>query len=325
MPIVDIIIVAWNAAAYLPKCLNSLQRAVSSDIQIGSVILVDNGTGDEWSVEAEGLGLNLMVIKNDENRGFAAACNQGAALSEADYLLFLNPDTVLPEGSLCSPVGFMEEPQNSSVGIVGIQMVEDTGRVARSCARYPTPGRFLAQACGLQRLFPSLGLGVKMTEWAHDETRHVDHVIGAFYLVRMYTWEEVGAFDERFFVYLEDVDYSYRANRAGWSCVYLTTASAYHRGGGTTNRIRGKRLFYSLRSRVIYAHKHFGWIAATVVTLATLLLEPLIRVGWAMTHLSAREVLHTIQGYSLLYRASPVLLRSVWRRKRDERPSAKPI
>jgi len=140
-----------------------------------------------------------------------------------------------------------------------------------------------------------------MEEWPHDETREVDHVIGAFFLVRRSLFESLGGFDERFFVYLEDVDFSVRAGRAGWRSVYLTEARAYHKGGGTSEQVKARRLFYSLRSRMQYAHKHFPVRGAIVVGAGTLLVEPLVRLGWAVLQRSGSTFVETIQGYAMLW------------------------
>jgi len=140
-----------------------------------------------------------------------------------------------------------------------------------------------------------------MAEWPHDITRDVDHVIGAFFLVRRSLFESLGRFDERFFVYLEDLDFSYRARQAGWRSVYLANAQAFHAGGGTSHQVKARRLFYSLRSRLLYAAKHFSKSGAALVFLATLLLEPLSRSAWALMRRSLPSLKETWQGYGMLW------------------------
>ena len=104
-----------------------------------------------------------------------------------------------------------------------------------------------------------------VSEWAHDETREVDQVMGAFFFVRRSVFEALGGFDERFFVYFEDMDFAVRARERGWRSVYLATAQAFHRGQGTTERAVPRRMFYFARSRILYARKHFGTLGATSV------------------------------------------------------------
>jgi GT2 family glycosyltransferase len=130
----------------------------------------------------------------------------------------------------------MKQSENADVGICGIQLQDDSGHIARSCARFPSLRIFAMQALGLNTLPWFRSWGMHMLEWDHGKTREVDHVIGAFYLMRRALFESLGGFDERFFVYLEDLDFSLRARKAGWSSVYLATTQAFHAGGGVSNQ-----------------------------------------------------------------------------------------
>jgi GT2 family glycosyltransferase len=271
------------------------------------VYVIDNASSDESACGLDDLPLTLVCMRNTTNRGFAAACNQAAADSTAAYLLFLNPDTVLASDSLSVPVAFMELSPNADVGIVGVQLVENQGIVSRSCARFLTPAMIIRRMIGLDRVLESRFPSHFMTEWDHRDTRAVDHVTGAFFLVRRDVFHSLGGFDERFFMYLEDLDFSLRAKRAGWRTFYLTSTTVYHRGGGTSEQIKSKRLYYALRSRVAYAYKHFNRLTATWVTLATLILEPVTRLVRAMVRGSIAEALHTIRAYALLWRALPAI------------------
>jgi len=144
-----------------------------------------------------------------------------------------------------------------------------------------------------------------MAEWGHAQTREVDHVIGAFFLVRRVVFEALGGFDERFFVYLEDLDFSRRASNAGWSSVYLADAQAFHAGGGTSNQIKARRLFYSLRNRLLYAFKHFSWPEAMLVMFATLLIEPFSRAALALLRWSWSGLKETWAAYGMLWNWLP--------------------
>lgn len=308
MSSIDIVIVNWNAGKQLYNCLKSITATNQDDYELNRVVVVDNASMDG---SADGLGdlrLPLTLIRNSENRGFAAACNQGAKNSKADYLLFLNPDTRLFENSLVVPIRFMDRPDNRNVGIVGIQLVDESGQVCRTCARFPTSGMFFIKMLGLNRLFPQMFLSHFMNEWDHSETREVDHVIGAFYLIRRQLFESLGGFDERFFVYLEDLDLSFQAYKNGWKTVYLADAQAYHKGGGTSEQVKAVRLFYSLRSRILYGYKHFSWLSATLLLLGTLFLEPLSRIALAVAQGSVRQVTETLVGFFCLWLNLPALL-----------------
>ena len=304
----EIVIVNWNTGVQLRSCLESIVAARKDDFRLERVVVVDNASSDGSADGLDYLGVPLLLDLNAENRGFAAACNQGAEDSQADYLLFLNPDTKLFDNSLKLPIAFMEQPENEKVAIVGVQLVDGSGHVARTCARFPIPGCFFTKMLGLDKVFPRRFPSYFMREWDHDETRIVDHVMGAFFLVRRTIFESLGGFDERFFVYLEDLDFSYKAQQAGWKSVYLATAQAYHAGGGASRRIKARRLFDSLRRRILYSYKHFGFFSATLVILGTILIEPFSRLASAGLHRSIREAGQTVQAYGLLLCALPSIL-----------------
>jgi len=197
----------------------------------------------------------------------------------------------------------MQDPAHAKVGICGVQLLDEVGHVSRSCARFPSVTGFSAHAAGLVRFFPRFGHA--MAEWDHAETRPVDQVIGAFFLVRRELFEALRGFDECFFVYFEEVDFSYRASQAGWHSVYLADVQAFHAGGGTSNQVKARRLFYSLRSRLLYAFKHFSWVGAVVVLLATLSVEPLSRSALALLRRSWSGLKETWAAYGMLWRWLP--------------------
>jgi len=300
---VHVVIVNWNSGAQLRECLQSF-AAVADDDVAARVTVIDNASTDGSSEGLEA-SMPLAVVRNADNRGFGAACNQGAAGSEADFLLFLNPDTRLMPGSFAEPVRYLRAHENKRVGIVGIQLVDADGRVARNTARAPTAWSMVGNSVGFDRLAPRLFPPHFVTEWAHDQTRTVDQVMGAFFLVRRSLFEALGGFDERFFVYYEDLDFSVRARAQGWQSVYLSTAQAFHRGQGTTEGATARRTFYFCRSRILYARKHFGALGALAVTLATLALEPLARLATA-----PRSAGDTLRAFAMLWRDLPAILRA---------------
>lgn len=308
-PGVDVVIVNWNAGDLVRRCIASFAGVRQDGFSIGRVIVVDNASSDG---SADGLERDapvpVTVLRNAENRGFAAACNQGAALSTGAYTLFLNPDTRLFADSLERAVGFLEDPANAGVGVLGIALVDEAGERQRSCARRPTPGRLVAQSVGLDRLLPGRFPPHFMVEWDHADTRDVDQVMGAFLMIRRPVFETVGGFDERFFVYFDDVDLCLSVRLAGWRVVHLAEAAAYHHGCGTTDRVRDLRLFYSLRSRLLFAAKRFSPGGRLAVTAATLLLEPASRVAQALLRGSPRDAAAVLRGTRRLWADLPALL-----------------
>lgn len=310
-PSLAIVTVNWNSGGLLRACVGSLGQALSGSFRLERMTVVDNASRDDSADgldAAAGAGVPLAVLRNAENRGFAAACNQGAAGSAADYLLFLNPDTRLSAASLAPALAFLEEPVNARVGALGVRLVDEAGRTQRACARAPTPLRLVAQGLGLDRAFPRLFPPHFMTEWDHADTRDVDQAMGAFLMIRRRLFEELGGFDERFFVYFDDVDLCLRVRRADWRIVHFAGAEAYHRGCGTTDQVRDVRLFYALRSRLLFAAKHFGPLSVAAVAAATLLLEPLARLALAALRRAPGEAAEVLRGTRLLWADLPRLV-----------------
>jgi len=301
---VHVVIVNWNSGAQLRECLQSFGAVAADDLAVVRVTVVDNASTDG---SAENLHSNapLVVIRNENNRGFAAACNQGAADSDAEYLLFLNPDTRLMPGSLECPARYLQSEHHENVGIIGIQLIDAKGQVARNTAREPTAWRMIGNSIGLDRLMPSVFPPHFVTDWTHDETRTVDQVMGAFFFVRRKVLEALGGFDERFFVYYEDVDFAARARQRGWNTVYLAGAQAFHRGQGTSEAVPARRTFYFCRSRILYARKHFGVLGGAAVMFATLFLEPLARLV-----ASPRSSSATLRAFGMLWKDLPTILRT---------------
>lgn len=301
-PDISVIIVNWNSGKHLSESVHSIVH-YCGDL-VAKIIVVDNGSTDGSLEKVDGL-LGVVVIRTGKNLGFAAACNLGAAEAHSPYLLFLNPDTRLESNSLSVPLTFMERVENAGVGICGIQLVDEQDDVSRSCARFPTLGRFLASTLGVDRLPGFRKAGIHMRDWDHLSTRQVDHVIGAFFLIRKAVFEVCEGFDQRFFVYLEDLDFSRRAKFAGWDSWYLTETQAFHAGGGTSRQVKAKRLFYSLSSRLLYGFKHFPSWQAWILVLSTCLIEPFSRAVFCLLGRDFAGIRNTASAYKLLYAAIP--------------------
>jgi N-acetylglucosaminyl-diphospho-decaprenol L-rhamnosyltransferase len=305
----DIVIVNWNTASQLRECLQSiLLSSPASSFQLRQCVVVDNASSDGSADGFEKLKLPLKMIINPENKGFAFACNQGAMGGGAEYILFLNPDTRLFSESLEKPLRFMAAQQNEQVGILGIQLVDEREGIQRNVARFPTPGSLVYQMLGLDRLWPRRFPPHFMTSWDHRDSREVDQVQGAFFLVRRNVFEALNGFDERFFVYFEDLDFAFRAKQRGWKSYYLSDAQAFHHGGGASNQVKAKRLFYVLNSRSLYVAKHFGISAARGIILATLALEFWARLGWCLITFSGQNISETLRAYGMFVKYLPRLV-----------------
>lgn len=295
--IVDIVIVNWNAGEQLRDCLHSIEQ--HGDNLVKSVVVVDNGSSD-GSAELKDVGLPLVLIKAGENLGFGRACNLGASRATAPFILFLNPDAMLMPGSLEVATGFLGGQSGRDVGVVGIQLIDEQGHVQRHTTNRAAPRTMFTHE-------------QRAVRFDHLSSRPVDHVIGAFYLIRSDVFRALGGFDERFFVYLEDVDLSVRVQDAGWAIHYLAEARAFHKGGGTSDQVKARRLFYSMRSRIVYSFKHFPVVHAATVAAVTLFAEPVLRLGRALGRHSRAEALETLAAFGYLYRDLPAIVRAVRR------------
>lgn len=302
----DVVIVNWNAGFQLQECVTSVLAHAGR--AVARIIVVDNGSTD-GSIDSVATLPGVDVIRVGENRGFAAACNLGAARGSSPYLLFLNPDTRVEPDSLSVPLAFMDRRENADVGICGIQLVDEQGKVSGSCARFPTLGRFANASLGLDKLPGLRGAGMIMIDWDHGDNRLVDQVMGAFFMIRREVFEHCRGFDERFFIYFEEVDLSLRVRQYGFRSYFLADAKAIHTGGGCSRQVKAHRLFYSLRSRLYYGFKHFSPLKAWALLALTLFVEPITRCFLAIFRLSGSDLFNTWRAYGMLFRSLSKILR----------------
>ena len=308
LPTLAIVIVNWNAGDQLRACLQAVAAAGRMRFRLQHVVVVDNASSDDSLLNLPDDALPLQVIRNPDNRGFGAACNQGARLCTTDLLLFLNPDTRVETDALDRAIAHLQSADGAPAGVCGAHLLDERGGTHRHCARRARPLRMLAHLSGLDRLTPWTG-GYLLRRWDHADSRAVDHVMGAFYLIRRPLFHALNGFDERFFVYLEDLDLSERVRQAGWAIHYRADVRVFHKGGGTSERIKARRLYYSLNSRLRYARKHFSLPGATVIWAGTLLLEPPLRLGQALARGSMAQAGETLRAYRWLLRDLPACWR----------------
>ena len=306
MSVVDVVLVNWNSDNRLLDCLKSIRPLMYS---VGSLVVVDNSSTDDSLARIEGLDLPTKIIRNSRNRGFATACNQGAAEGSSGYLLFLNPDTRLYENSLVVPLAFMERVENARIGICGVQLVDELGKTCLSYAKFPSLRNFVCHAVGIDK-FLGREAGDRHVLLETEGIRVVDQVTGAFFVVRRSVFEQLGGFDERFFVYFEEVDFALRAHQKGWVSVCLTGVRCVHIGGGSSRQVKAARLFYSLRSRVLYGFKHFSLGSAIALLVVTLGIEFLGRSVYTLARGLWREWGYVVRGYSMLIGDCPSIIKS---------------
>ena len=302
-PKLDVVIVNWNAGDYLYECVSSIKKAINKNFILSNVFIVDNASIDSSLEKIDINELPIKIIKNTKNIGFAKASNQGAKGSDADYLLMLNPDTQLYENSLSVPIEFMEKEENKNIGIIGIQILNDKNEISRNCARFPTPITLIYRSLGIDKLFPNIVSGHFISEWDHKKNRIVDQVMGSFYLIRKKLFEDLEGYDERFFVYYEDLDLALRARKKSYFSYYLADAHIYHKGGGVTENVKAKRMFFNLQSKILFVQKHFNYRSFIIVSFVVLMLEPIARIFGAVLTGSFHTISEIFKAYRELYKS----------------------
>jgi N-acetylglucosaminyl-diphospho-decaprenol L-rhamnosyltransferase len=297
---VHVVIVNWNTGDHLRECLQSIVLANRPELALVRVTVVDNASSDGSESGLDDLPLPLECIRNDFNVGFAAACNQGASGSTADYLLFLNPDTRLFPDTLSTVTGFMDGEQAAGIGICGVQIVDSNGSPGISCARLPTPLVLLGKITGLHLVLPGVFPSHHLGAGELQHSRPVDQVIGAFFFVRRRLFEQLGGFDERYFLYFEEVDFALRARQHGASSYFLYEATAVHVGNVSSDQVLGTRLYHSLRSRLLFAYRHWPRGQARLLLALTLTVEPAARLARAVLKRSGSDLSAVAAGYGRL-------------------------
>ena len=253
----SVIIVNYNVKLFLEQCLCSVQKAILG--MEAEIIVVDNNSVDN-SIEYlthEFQAVNF--IANKENTGFAKACNQGLEQAKGSYILFLNPDTIVPEDCFTKCISFFEA--NKEVGAIGIKMLDGSGNFLKESKRsFPSPSTSLYKLFGLAKLFPRSKIFSKyhLGYLKEDENNEVDVLAGAFMMIKKEVLDIVGGFDETFFMYGEDVDLSYRIQKAGYKNYYFADSSIIHFKGESTRKgsMNYVRMFYNAMS--IFVRKHYG-------------------------------------------------------------------
>ena len=305
----DIIIVNWNSGNYLHQCIDSILHSDDTALSI-NIIIIDNASIDN-SLELIPQNSKIKIIKNSRNLGFAKACNQAGKLSNADYLLFLNPDTIMESNTLNRVISFLEQNENKNIGICGVQIRDTDNSTIPTCRSFPKLIHFINKSTGLSNIFPKLFKTNILLDWDHQGNRVVDQVIGAFFLMKQKLFSDLNGFDERFFLYFEEVDFSLRAKLYGWDSYFFSEAYIYHPGGGTTNRIKDKRLFYSQKSRILYAAKHYSKLSLIILIFFTIIIEPASRLLFALIKLSGVEIINGLNGWLMLIKDMPNLILSI--------------
>jgi GT2 family glycosyltransferase len=268
-PKVSVVIVNYNTREMTLECLRTLTENLGQDQIQAEIIVVDNASSD-GSIEAiRNAFPQITVIASPTNRGFGAANNLAMKQATGDYFLLLNTDAFPEPKAISSLVAYLEN--HPHVGVVGPRLLNGDGSLQTSCYPFPTPGRAWAENLWLSAAFPRSALVGDYRHWGHDEEREVEWAIGACLLVRKKVVEEVGGFDETFFMYSEEADWQRRIRNAGWTIAFTPAAVVTHLGGasGKTEKAKINRHFFE--SLDYYERKHHGLMGLMLLRMAMII------------------------------------------------------
>lgn len=262
---VSIVIVSWNVADLLAKCLDSI---LASPINMNrlEIIVVDSASSDRTVAMLRENYPQVKLMAQSENVGFTRGNNIGFAASKGRTIFMLNPDTELLGDALTQMLAYLDS--HSEVGIVGPHTLNTDGTYQSSRRNFPSKTLAFFESSFLQGIAPkSLLDNFYLNNHPVDAVLEVGWMQGSALLVRREIYEKLGGLDEAFVMYFEELDWCKRASDAGWKLVYLGTAKIIHHGGKSTEQIGAKKHIYFQESKIRYYRKHHGAAFATVLRL----------------------------------------------------------
>lgn len=285
----SIIIVSYNTCAILRQCLQSVADAIAGID--ATVAVVDNHSTDGSPTMVAQEFPWVKLYREEQNHGFAGANNLDIAGSTSEFVLLLNPDTLIERSSMRAMLDFIQARPN--VGLVGCELVHPvTGAREWSGRRFPKAFGLFCTISYLDRLFPNNRLvgSYRMTYWDRSDARRVDWVSGACMLVRRSAFAAVGLLCTRFFMYGEDVELCYRLVQAGWQVWYLPAARVQHYGGQSAGSwpeamsatVKSSAIIQHYASLLLFAEMHYSKAAQIRMRLAIALAVLVRWVAWTM-------------------------------------------
>ncbi|MCK4223720.1 MAG: glycosyltransferase family 2 protein [candidate division Zixibacteria bacterium] len=264
-PKLSIIIVSYNTKELLIECLFSVFNSLKNvDFE---TIVIDNDSKDGSAEEVQNHFPKVRLIKNQNNKGFAAANNQGLRLMRGKYAVLLNPDTLVVNSSLTKMVKFLEE--HKRVGMLGCKIVNPDGSLQPSAFPLPTLKDLILSGFAASWIF--WGRYVQRYSSRHYVPQKVPvkvgWVSGACLMIRKRTMDEIGLLDENFFLFSEDVDWCIRASRKGWAVIFYPEATIIHYGGRSAQKNLALKISSFYQKRFYFGKKHFGRPALLILKL----------------------------------------------------------
>jgi len=261
----SVIIVSYNVKYFLEQCLCSVKEAFQS--LETEVFVIDNNSSDGTVDYLQQEFPFITFISNQENLGFSRANNLALKKATGRYVLFLNPDTIIPEDCFVRTISFLEN--NPRAGALGVKMIDGGGNFLKESKRgFPTIWASFCKMSGLTKAFPSSRIFARyyMGHLSENENQEVEALSGAFLMVKKEVLDKTGGFDERFFMYAEDIDLSFRIKQAGYQNHYFSETTILHfKGESTRKDTRYVQLFY--QAMIQFVHKHHRGFSSVLLAL----------------------------------------------------------
>ncbi len=261
--LLSVIVVSWNTKDLLRACLSSLQSELKTlcPEQDCEVFLVDNNSADGSAQMAAAEFPWVRLTANSDNKGFAAANNQALAHATGDFVLLLNPDTEVKPGALRILIDFFST--HAKAGVVAPQLLNTDGSIQRSCRAFPSFIGMVFELVGLSRMFPAGSKygakfrEYKMLDWQHDDERQVDQPEGACLMIKRQLLDQIGTLDEGYWMLFEEVDWCFRAKKAGWEIWFTPAAQVVHHYGQSIKQVKVRMILSSHRGLYRFWFKHY--------------------------------------------------------------------
>ena len=293
-PRLSVVIICWNDLGVIADCLRSVYDRGGLAPREMEVIVSDNGSTDGSVEHVREHHPEARLLLNGQNLGFARGNNAGIAAARGEYVLILNPDTIVHGRALRDLVDFAD--RHPDRGGFGCRVLNPDGTYQHPARPFPTAWRYLVGGLCLRRLGRLPGAAGRLftsdlypPTWVGESERDVDWQMGCCVLVRRRVLEAIGGFDERFFYNFEEVDLCRRIAAGHGGLRYTPEAVITHLGGGSTSRFKTRFEIEKLRNRLRYFYKHFGMPGAQRARRAALAWFAARRLGYGARHLLRRD------------------------------------
>lgn len=244
------IIITYNSADFIGNCLSSIVRQQSNNIT-SEVILIDNASKD-WTVDIVRQQFPYVILReNRENVGFAAAVNQAVSIAKGEYILLLNPDTVLSDKFIYELFSFLKSTPDAS--IVGVKVVDENNK------HHPSTWKKVSFLTVLTEMLLPYDMSIKLVTDSPTTPARVENVSGACMLVRRDVFNAMNRFDERFFLYYEEIDFCLRANKKGYRIYYNPEIKVIHFATKSSSNNREAFFFNLYHNKLLFINKHFSY------------------------------------------------------------------